>query len=402
MAERNDVTIEWERSPRIIVVAAPSLVISSQDIVDTCRGAIVGESNIDNLDKPALISAGGKEDLGSGTTVGITATLQNAQIAFEQRQVAVSSGTITTGDATGLLLTDSGATFISDGVEPGNTVINFTDRSGTTIREVVSETQLLVYALADGTDDQWDSADVYRVYQNDIGSIEGGNVVAVDQAGDTISSVSATWNTSVSRTSSSSATLQELSAIQFSSFLGRVTIDSLSSNTGTVFPVGTPQAPVNNIPDAVLIANANGFNQLFFVGDFTLDTGDDVAGFTIIGENESRTTLTINTGALTSNVSILNATVTGVFDTAASFTRCLLQTIQFVEADIRDCILAGTITLDGTGLTSIYDCKDGVVTGAPPPAINFNGSGRSYRSLWEFNSCCSIIDIKMNMAMKSS
>jgi len=78
-------------------------------------------------------------------------------------------------------------------------------------------------------------------------SISGGNVVAVDGNGDPIDARLPTAYVSVDRTASASATLQEQEALQYSSFEGVVTYDSSSTYSGTEFPVGTLQAPVNNL-----------------------------------------------------------------------------------------------------------------------------------------------------------
>ena len=79
MTIRSDVSVNWWVSPRIITVAAPSLEISIQDLVDTCRWL---EEQFSNMAWPHLINAAGKEPLGGGVTVGITATLQNAVLQF--------------------------------------------------------------------------------------------------------------------------------------------------------------------------------------------------------------------------------------------------------------------------------------------------------------------------------
>jgi hypothetical protein len=42
------------------------------------------------------------------------------------------------------------------------------------------------------------------------------------------------------------------SAIEYSSFNGGVSVNPLSPYSGTAFPTGTPQAPVNNLADALL------------------------------------------------------------------------------------------------------------------------------------------------------
>lgn len=80
MTVRSDLQFDWISSPRIITVLAPSTEITIQDLVDTCR---VNEDL--NLQYPKIINANGKDSLGGGVFVGITATLQNAVLAFEAR-----------------------------------------------------------------------------------------------------------------------------------------------------------------------------------------------------------------------------------------------------------------------------------------------------------------------------
>lgn len=82
MPARSDVIVNWNSSPRVITVLAPSSTISIQDLLDTCREA---EDDLPNLVYSSLASAAGKENLGGGVSVGITLTLLNAVLAFEAR-----------------------------------------------------------------------------------------------------------------------------------------------------------------------------------------------------------------------------------------------------------------------------------------------------------------------------
>jgi hypothetical protein len=207
MAERSDLTVEWTRSPRIITVAAPSVALTMQDLVDTCKGVL--EQSWEGLDQPALHSSGGKQDLGGGVAVGITVTLLNAQIAFEARNLSISLGTATS-DQSGTVLTDLSATFITDGVSVGDVVLNFSDLSSATVVEVLSQTQLSTYQLRDGTTNTWHTGDNYKVYQIAQCSISGGNLVAVDSNGTSINPITPTAFTQVQLANSSSATLQTL------------------------------------------------------------------------------------------------------------------------------------------------------------------------------------------------
>ena len=104
MSIRSDIWVNWSASPRIIWVTAPSVVLTIQDLVDTCRSL---EAELENMAFDYLINAVGKDSLGGGIYVGVTATLQNAQIAFEARtgpdyiQCSVTGGNILALDSSG-------------------------------------------------------------------------------------------------------------------------------------------------------------------------------------------------------------------------------------------------------------------------------------------------------------
>lgn len=104
MTIRTDLTFEWETSPRIITVLAPSVELNIQDLVDTCR---YHEMQLENMDDDQLIAAAGKEPLGGGVQVGITATLLNTLVAFEARpgpsyiQCSIIGGNLVAVDVNG-------------------------------------------------------------------------------------------------------------------------------------------------------------------------------------------------------------------------------------------------------------------------------------------------------------
>ena len=168
MVVRTDVTVDFLVSPRLIEVAAPSVEITIQDLYDTLREI---EDEIQNLDDDFLISAGGKEPLGGGVLVGITSTLNNAQLLFEARRTVLSEGTVTTSGSpqigspvtagsptgaggTGVFMQDSTATFISDGVARGDIIFNCTDLSSSEIISVPNETSVQTRGLGGGTTDR--------------------------------------------------------------------------------------------------------------------------------------------------------------------------------------------------------------------------------------------------------
>ena len=210
MAFRNDVYIDWELSPRLIWIAAPSTDISVQDLHDTL---VAIQDSITGSEFPDLINSAGKEALGGVTQVGITTTLQNAQIAFEARFLNLTTGTVTTQDTNGVTLIAAAETYITDNVIRGSVAHNHLDGSHATVLTIDSETQLTTTQLEGGVDNNYDIGDTIIISKVIQMNISGGNVVAVDDVGDELDPVFPTYGTQVVRTSSSSATLQNQSNI---------------------------------------------------------------------------------------------------------------------------------------------------------------------------------------------
>jgi len=205
MVFRADISVDWNSNPRLIFVANPSTEISIQDLVDTLR--ILEEKPWEGLAYPYIIDAAGKESLGGGVSVGITAKLLNAKLAFEARKNSIQNGSITTTDSSGVILNDSAASFISNGINPGAWIVNLNDGSRATVLNINSETQLITDGLGNGIDNQFASGDLYEIQNIVQCDVNGGNLVAVSDDGITaISSILPTMGTQVTRTLSSSAT----------------------------------------------------------------------------------------------------------------------------------------------------------------------------------------------------
>lgn len=182
----------------------------------------------------------------------------------------------------------------------------------------------------------------------------------------------------VSVRSANSAGLISNQAIEYSSFNGYVTIDAVNGVVGTTFPRGTPQLPVNNIQDAILIAEFRGFNRLFFKGNFTFTSGDDISTYYLEGESPLDTTLTFESGAIVDDVKVFTSTVQGTFDNLANFDNCRILDVSFVRGTFNTCQLIGDIRLaGGAGQTNLIDCKDGLASDTGFPVIDFSGSTNS-------------------------
>ncbi len=370
MTIRTDVSVNFGVSPRIVTVQAPSVGITIQDLHDTLNDILQLPHN---QSYPRLILSAGKEDLGGGTLVGVTSTLQDAQLAFAARTIILEAGTETTG-GDDQNLTDSAATYVTNLVARGDLVFNVTDGSSASVIRVVGENQLITTRLTGGTLNVYTSGDAYAIYDVIQCNITGGNLVAIDALGASLDPVFTTFGTQVVRTASSSATLQEQSAIQFSSFEGGVTIDVLNGTAGTEFPAGTPQQPVNNLTDTLSIMATRGLTKIFVLGDITLTTGLDFTGVTFVGEGEFASTITIDAGATTDTTSFSQATLNGVLDTSVEIRECVIAALTLGSTFVYESVIAGPVTLTGNLVVHFLDCwsnDPGIIT----PVIDMGGDG---------------------------
>ncbi|HLE48877.1 MAG TPA: right-handed parallel beta-helix repeat-containing protein [Patescibacteria group bacterium] len=74
--------VYWYENPRIIEIPLPATEITIQDLTDQIKDL---EDEPANLAFPILVKTFGKQPLGAGVYVGITAELQNAKVSFAAR-----------------------------------------------------------------------------------------------------------------------------------------------------------------------------------------------------------------------------------------------------------------------------------------------------------------------------
>lgn len=105
MAQIAGVTVDFIVSPRIITIPTPLVGFSIQDLHDTLTD--IEDDPHNGMQYDRLIRSAGKESLGGGVFVGITATLLNALVAFAARpgpafiQCIVSGGNLGALDSNG-------------------------------------------------------------------------------------------------------------------------------------------------------------------------------------------------------------------------------------------------------------------------------------------------------------
>jgi hypothetical protein len=157
--------------------------------------------------------------------------------------------------------------------------------------------------------------------------------------------------------SSSSATLQEQDALQYSSYGGQVSVHRDSVNTGVDYPVGNQQYPVNNAADAVIICHTKGFHTVGLLSSYDLIAGDDVSDLKIQGVSHITTILDVGYDAVCDKAIFDNIDISGILDGESEITNCVVRDIVYFNGHIHHSALAGRITLGGNKPAKITECS---------------------------------------------
>lgn len=345
MAVLNYVWIEWRLSPRIIVVESPYTNITIQDLVDTLRHQ---EALLTAIDDPKLLNASGKEDLGGGTSVGITAELQNARLMFEARSTPISTGnTCSVANSAGTKVICTGATFITDGTVVGDVVFNNTTNSMGTITDIPSEDIILCFPLDGGSRNDFQIGDDIEVYENAQCSVTGGNLVAIDENALAIEPIFQSPFVQVVRASSSSATLQEADTDTIASTIagavwdedlsthtvqksastalrsvvyrvGTVTLDTASGTAGVGFPIGSHFQPSSNLADALTIMGYGNVDTLILNTSVTIGAAQDISKLLLKTIGRMGIDVVLDAGCTANQTTFRNVNLFGEFSGACT------------------------------------------------------------------------------------
>ena len=389
MATRDDVIVDYAPIVRIAVVEAPSQEFIIQDIVDTLRKR---EDTFQGQAKSKLLDASGKENLGGGVSVGITAALNSTQIAFESRTDTAETGTVTTASlppvgnspsrANGLItLHDINALFETAGIARGSLVINFTDQSIAEVYQVISEIELITKTLVNGIDNSFDIGDVYHIFNVIQCEIIGGNIVGSDLLGNDLTPITPTAFTQIIRSASSSATIiggipapeenaqavWEYSATNTvpdnsygsigrkSAFNEYIYLDTTGGTSGTTWPIGTTTKPSNNVTHALAIGVANGIFKILVKDDATVLSTNSLNGFTVEGAGNDTSLITIQAGATTQFSTFTNTTLTGTLDGRVVIRDSVVDNLIGVQGVLHQTVIEdGGIQLAPTTIGSTY------------------------------------------------
>ncbi|MHA1661892.1 MAG: hypothetical protein ACTSWQ_00835 [Candidatus Thorarchaeota archaeon] len=178
----------------------------------------------------------------------------------------------------------------------------------------------------------------------------------------------------VSVRSANSAGLIAIPEIEYASFESGVWVDVTSDNTGSLYPVGTPAYPSNNLTSVKEIADFRGFRRVFVVGDLILNQGLDYSGYEFIGTSHVQSTLTIETAADVTNCVFKDLRVTGTLDGENELTNCIVEDVTYVSGHIHSSGLVGTLTLAGNTPSLLSDCR--TIDPYDAPIIDMGESGQ--------------------------
>ena len=214
-------------------------------------------------------------------------------------------------------------------------------------------------------------------------TLQVGGILLVQGGGDPYLSTIGTFNVRITAIVPLEAEfiVAQLPEIEFASFQNAVWVNESSMRQGVEYPTGTRQYAVNNIPDAVTIANARGFNRIGLIGNATVGDNVNIEDFVFFGQNQILSKLTIHEGAHTLRCEFRDLTIEGTLDGDSLIYNCNIGTLDYVNGEIHESLIRGPVSLDGEKIAYFIDCY-GACEGDDSslvelPIIDCNGTGHS-------------------------
>jgi hypothetical protein len=142
-------------------------------------------------------------------------------------------------------------------------------------------------------------------------------------------------------------------------FQSAVLIDVDTGSSGTDYPLGTTGIGVNNVTDAIAIAQKFGLTGLYIDGDLVLD--QDVEGYSITGNGS----ININ-GYSIDGSSLSGLTVSGAMTGSAIFRQCRIDGVTGLSGTMSQCGLSSTNAIVMSGTLSMDFCFSDVAGSGTP------------------------------------
>lgn len=203
----------------------------------------------------------------------------------------------------------------------------------------------------------------------------------------------------VSIRSANSAGLQDLTSLQAASFSGGgVAYQASTPYAGTTFPLGTRGYPVNNIPDALSIANFRGLKQIFIAEPTVLMSDINVSNMYKFVGDSIYTPMYVSSGVLTGESEFINLAISGYFDDGIFLRECIVGDVHLNDGACYECAITGTIYAGGITQCTILECYSGLPDVVPPVTIDLSAAPpgfalivRNWRGDLNIKNCNNII-----------
>lgn len=169
--------------------------------------------------------------------------------------------------------------------------------------------------------------------------------------------------------------LSTTDADKIASHQGIVWVDPTSPYSGTSFPIGTLNQPVNNMPDAIYIADELGLRTLAFLTDTLI--AQDVSN-KVLQSGAGEVLVTLNGANDVSGSRFVNLRVTGDMNGSGDTTG---EGITFVGSPtgiigkyMQTKLATGTLTLDTTASEVHFEDCSSLVAGTDRPTVSMAGT----------------------------
>lgn len=171
----------------------------------------------------------------------------------------------------------------------------------------------------------------------------------------------------VSIRAGNSAGLIQTEELRFSAYQNKVTLDQFNTTgkatAGQAYPIGTLQAPVDNWADALFIKNFVGLDTVGIKGNMTISgTDPHVDNIIVEGDSAVKHTVVLADAALITNTIFRNLTITGALDGGNNLSDCIVSDLNYIDGSLRDCLLVGTVALNGQQ-ANFLRCGSGIAGG---------------------------------------
>lgn len=153
-------------------------------------------------------------------------------------------------------------------------------------------------------------------------------------------------------------------------YAGRVTIDTINGTPGSTYPSGTPGQPVNNLADAVTIAESFSIKELYVLQG-TLNINQNIGGYFVRGSSPLNVSVFLVPGGFCANTRFEDVFIEGASSETdpVHIERCSVGDLFSFQGFMLQCGLRGTVSCAAIDSAVIWDCAS-QVPGSGSPTLD--------------------------------